>query len=297
MPTLKRAGLIILALVIILSSAAFFIIPAINLDGSRSFEQVSIQAKGYQITGYLSPGRNPGGNWVIFAHGNRGCGQDHPLYHEILENLDENVSVLAIDFSGFGNSPKDGLILSDDVLDRSADIHAAATFLQTEFGVREDQIVLVGHSLGAAQILLAAKDHAYRSIIPIGLGDYRRVMEEPGEQEDYLEKFEENTGIALTVENLVGEVVELTPDSLFSPCPTTPVNLVFGAHDYDLDSFSDYYHSLPASCQETITLNIIPLADHMYGTENSRLPGPLRRAYSKFLLNLLLGELNKMITE
>jgi pimeloyl-ACP methyl ester carboxylesterase len=296
MSILKRAGIIFLALVLILSILAFVVLPKTLLEGSRTYEKVTIPAKGYEIAGYLSLGRNTDGNWVIFAHGNRSCGQNHPLYHEILENLDGDISVLAIDFSGYGDSDDEGMLLSDDILDRSADIHAAASFLRAEFGVQEERIVLVGHSLGAAQIMLAAKGHAYRALIPIGLGDYRRVMNESGEQKDYIEKFEENTGVTLTDEDLLENVVEFTPEALFSPCPKMPVYLVFGAHDYDLQTLSEYYWSLPASCQEMITLKVIPLADHMYGTESSGLPGLVRPAYSKLLLNLLLGELNKMIT-
>lgn len=272
------------------------LLPFLYMSGSRLFEQVTIPADGYEIAGYFSPGTNSNGPWVIFGHGNRQEGQDHVLYQSLLRNVRSEAAVLAIDFRGFGQSSAEGLERADNIWDRSGDFDAAVSYLQANYQVPDDQIVLMGHSLGAAQALRAAHDRQYRRVIPIGLGDYDRVLSNPDQMRDYSEKFASNTGVALEPEVMLREGQKFVPASLFTPCPETPVTLVFGEHD---DSNSVLYSAekVPTQCDPPIRWYIIAQADHMYGTEGRDYPEVIQKLYSTTTLSLLTWRVNRLLDE
>jgi pimeloyl-ACP methyl ester carboxylesterase len=116
-------------------------------------------------------GGSPDGPWIIFAHGNRREGQAHPLYQRLTGNIRAEATVLALDLRGFGQSSADGLETAAAVWDRSGDIEAAVVYLKSHYQATDEQIILMGHSLGAAQALKAAQRRPYRLAIPIGLGE------------------------------------------------------------------------------------------------------------------------------
>jgi alpha/beta superfamily hydrolase len=276
--------------------AGIIAVPIIYMSGVRSFEEVSIPAEGYEIQGYLSKGSKPDGPWVVLTHGNRKSGQAHTLYQRLMHNLTDDVSILAIDFRGFGRSSAEGMLFADRILDRSGDIEAGVAYLKQTYGVEDQQIVLVGHSLGSLQILKAVKGHRYRLLVPIGPANFEVFLTDQERMEDYMTKFERNTGVRLAPDVMVQEGSQLTPQALFSPCPETPVALIVGAYDHG-DTLLDHRQEVPEDCQGTIHWITIPLSDHMYGTEDFNLPRPLRTMSSTLSLSLLTWRLNQLVTD
>lgn len=280
----------VLLLLVVLAGPFFY------LSSSRDFEQLVIPADGYEIVGYLSEGTSRDGPWLVFGHGNRSAGQAHELYQRLLQNVRPEVTILAIDFRGFGQSSAEGLATADRVWDRSDDLAAAVAYLKATYQATDKQIILSGHSLGAAQALKAAQQTPYRLVIPIGLGDYDTILANDEEIRSYSEKLSDATRATIDPEVIRREGEQLRPAGLFSPCPATPVILVFGARD---DGYSVLYsqHKVPDSCQPPISWRTVPLADHMYGTEGGRLPGPVQRYYAAISLSLLTYTINQLLAE
>jgi pimeloyl-ACP methyl ester carboxylesterase len=266
--------------------------PFLYLSGSRNFEQLVIPADGYEIVGYLSEGTSPDGPWFVFAHGNRAIGQAHPLYQRFLRNLQPEATILAIDMRGFGQSSAEGLATADRVWDRSGDFEAAVAYLKATYQATDDRIILSGHSLGAAQALKAAQHTPYRLVIPIGLGDYDTILVNEEEIRSYSEKLSATTGVTIEPEIIRREGEQLRPAGIFSPCPATPVILVFGTREATLSD-----HKLPDHCQLPILWQTVPLADHMYGTEGGRLPSLVQKYYAVISISLLTHAVNKLLVE
>lgn len=265
------------------------------LSESRTFETVTIPANGYEIIGYLSEGEQSESTWVVFGHGNRRQGQQHDLYKRLLARLDDDVSVLAIDFRGFGQSEGQGMWDADKIWDRTEDIEAAVAYLKRKYDVDNHHIILMGHSLGAAQVLLAARQTPYRLVIPIGLGDYDNILESLEAMENYSQKFEDNTGVPLPVEQMMAEGERFRSSALFSPCPATPVVLVYGAkEETDPNSLLHSPDKIEGACPNGINWHIVPYSDHMYGTETGSY-GRLKPVYTTFFLTLLSWHLNQIL--
>jgi pimeloyl-ACP methyl ester carboxylesterase len=260
----------------------------------RPFETVTIPADGYELAGYVSTAEEPNGVWVIFVHGNREEGQAHLLYRRIAGNLANDVSVLSIDMRGFGNSSSAGLETADRVLDRTGDIDAAVDYLKAAYGVEDSQVVLIGHSLGALQVLKAAQARTYRSVISIGPGDFRVFLADEPARRSYATKLGAAMGIRVAVQSIAEEGLEFVPKELFSPCPQSPVALVFGAFDLE-ESLRRAEGEILEACPGTARSVTIPLSDHMYGTEWAFLPGPVRSVASWLPVGLLLWNLDRLI--
>lgn len=269
-------------------------IPFIYTSGSRTFREVSIPAEGYHIAGNISEGTDPAGTWIVFTHGNRKSGQAHRLYQNIINNLDDDLSILAIDFRGFGASSAEGLVTADHVLDRTDDIKAATAYLESSYGISRQNITLIGHSLGALQVLKAGQDNQYGAIIAMGPANFEVFLDNGIRMQRYIQKFEGNTGVEMTGETMLREGSTLTPPSLFSPCPLSPVTLVFGARDHG-DIMLHDRPMIDALCPSNIKWLVIPLADHMYGTEIVGFPNPVPTLYSTFLQSLLKWQLNRLL--
>lgn len=274
--------------------ATGFSVPIRN-GSPRSYQEVSISADGYSLKGYLSESTNPQGIWVIFGHGNRKEGQSHPLYRDILGNISEEVGVLAIDFRGFGGSSSEGLAESEHILDREEDLEAAVRFLAETRGITEDRIVLMGHSFGAAQVVSEARDHAFRLIVPIGLGDWEAALSRSDKMREYRFKFQENTGVLISEEQFVAESRKFMPLSIFKSCPKTPVTFIFASQDDGKKSNIRYFQHFSRNCSYQLRWMSIPLANHTYGTENIRWPRPLQWLYSRISLNLLERRINHLL--
>jgi hypothetical protein len=292
----KKAYILPLLGLSVIIIAIVLLVPFIYLSSSRNFTRVEISADRYNIVGYLSEGTSPNGLWVIFGHGNRQEGQDHKLYQKFLHNLRPDVSILAVDFRGFGQSSAEGLEVADSIWDRSGDFNAAIAYLRTTYHTSNDQIILIGHSLGAAQALKAAQRVHYRLVIPIGLGDYDVVLASRESIREYSEKLSNNFGVNINPEVIIREGEEMRPLSLFSPCPITPVVLVFGAQD-DKNSLLYSKYKVPDHCNPPILWRIIPFADHMYGTEKRGYPKLITEYYSTVTMSFLIRTINQLSTE
>jgi pimeloyl-ACP methyl ester carboxylesterase len=62
-------------------------------------------------------------------------------------------SVLAIDLRGFGGSSGDGIEQAPNTIDRSEDLLTIENYLINNYDVQDDQLILIGHSFGAAQVM------------------------------------------------------------------------------------------------------------------------------------------------
>jgi pimeloyl-ACP methyl ester carboxylesterase len=291
---MKRILLIIIGfgLLVIIGLA----LPSIYLSNTRSYTQVTIPANGYDLAGYLSEGSKEGGHWIIFFHGNRREGEAHPLYQQILNNLPEEAGVLAIDFRGFAGSADENLANSQEVFDRGEDIQAAAAYLADQKGVNDDQIILIGHSFGAAQVAHAAHDRAYKLVIPIGLGDWQTLLANSKQLMAYLRKIEENTGVSVPREKVIEEGTRFTPQAITDPCPLAPIVFVFAGFDDGKKPMQEQYQKKKANCPTLAGWEIVPFANHTYGTEPTRLPGFLQNLYSKIELSYLIWRLDKIFS-
>ena len=111
---------------------------------------------GVRLNGWFA---EPEGNQpravVLFTHGNGGnVAEQRQVIRLLRDQL--NASVLVFDYRGYGRSG--GIPTEAGLLD---DARAARHWLAKRTGVRESDIVLVGHSLGGAVAVdLAAKDGA-----------------------------------------------------------------------------------------------------------------------------------------
>lgn len=270
-------------------------LPYLYLSGSREYQQVQVPADGYQLTGYLSTASEPAGKWMIFLHGNRKEGQDKELYRFIRQEIPDQYSVLAIDMRGFGASPNAGMQGAEHILTRMEDIEAAVSYLESEYGVTADQIILLGHSLGAAQVMRAALDHSFSQAVVIGLGDWDGLLGDDRQVKTYTEKFLLNTGVSIAPGQVKQEGGQFSTDVLFAGCPLTPAWLIFASGDDGLTPLASSYQASSQRCAGDLGWSVVPFSDHMYGTENQSLPGVLRDFRSRIMISLLMWRLDQAL--
>lgn len=114
-------------------------------------------ADGVKLHGWFVPCENPRAI-ALFAHGNAGNITHRDDYFRELHRL--GVAVLAFDYRGYGRSagsPSEAGVL--------ADARAARAWLAQRVGVPENQIVLLGESLGCAVMVLLAADDGARGLV------------------------------------------------------------------------------------------------------------------------------------
>lgn len=110
-------------------------------------------ADGTHLHGWYCPHEKPRAV-VLFLHGNAGNITHTAEYVRSLHDLHQ-LTVLSLDYRGFGRS--EGVPTETGVL---ADARAARAWLAKRTGVRECDILLMGHSLGGGVAVdLAAKDN------------------------------------------------------------------------------------------------------------------------------------------
>lgn len=281
--------------VIILIAIGLLIVPRSYLSSERSFEELAIQGEDYQLHGYISEGTDSNGKWVVFVHGNRKPGQEHELYQNIREILPPEYSVLAVDLRGFGGSVGDGEHQLPRSIDRSADLTAVSDYLSETYDVKQDKIVLVGHSFGAAQVLNTAQDQNYLLVVPIGLGDWDALLASESGIDGYMQKFEANTGIQVERSVLIENAENFTTGSLFNGCPESPVWYLYASQDDAIPVHKEAFNLLSEACPGLVQWSEVPFSDHMYGTEMFKLPEPLRRMYSSISLSFLKYRLEQIL--
>lgn len=109
---------------------------------------------GTRLHGWYAPAQQPRAQ-LLFAHGNAGHLAHRADFVRYVQR-ELNVSVLIFDYRGYGRS--EGSPSESGVL---ADVRAARDWLAERAGVRPDQIVLMGESIGGAVVVdLAAADGA-----------------------------------------------------------------------------------------------------------------------------------------
>lgn len=289
----KKIGIILVIGLVLF--AIIILLPYFYLSGGREYQEVTIPAEGYQLAGYISVGTDPEGEWIVMVHGNRKEGQAKELYQLIRQNLPPEVSVLAIDMRGFGASSNTGMEQAEDILLRLEDIEAASKYLKSEYGVNENQVILIGHSLGAAQVLRSAQNSSYHQAIPIGLGYWDGLLENERLIKTYTEKFFNNTGVTLSPERVKEEAGEFSSTALFGDCPAVPSWLIFASADDGLSPLAPSYQEAGARCPEHVRWSVIPVSDHMFGTENRSLPKILKDFRSRVMISLLMWNLDRIL--
>lgn len=91
-------------------------------------------------------------------------------YRDVAAKLVPYYKVIAVDFRGHGDSQGEYDDLTDDDFKlMTRDVEAAALFLQTE-GVAEENISLVGASIGANLALLYAMEHPVKNLLLLSPG-------------------------------------------------------------------------------------------------------------------------------
>ncbi len=152
------ALLLLLALMFFEESLIFF--PSRYPEGNwqpadLQFEDAWFAASdGTRLHGWYAPAQQPRAQ-LLFAHGNAGHLAHRADFVRYVQR-ELNVSVLIFDYRGYGRS--EGSPSESGVL---ADVRAARDWLAERAGVRPDQIVLMGESIGGAVVVdLAAADGA-----------------------------------------------------------------------------------------------------------------------------------------
>lgn len=291
---MKKIVIAIVAILIIFG-IGLIVIPYLYLSNGRSFQKVSISGDGFQLRGYLSLGSDPEGEWIIFVHGNRKEGQNHELYQTIRESFSQEYSILALDLRGFGGSTGEGIQQYPRSIDRSEDLHTTVAYIKDNYDAEEDEIILVGHSLGAAQVLKDAQNHSYLMVIPIGLGNWDDLIDSPRNLQSYIRKFEANTGTPLDPEIVIQDIHQFSTQALFIDCPDSPVWFIYADRDDGLTIHDLFYQSLKERCQPNVKRSEVAISDHMYGTEEMRIPEPLRGIYSRYSLSFLKWRINQIL--
>ncbi len=259
----------------------------------RVYRPVSIPADGHILAGFLSTGTDPHGPWVLLVHGNRPEGQQHPLYEALRQGLLPEATVLALDLRGFGASSAGEPEESEPILDRVGDIEAAVAYLYA-LGARPDGVALIGHSLGALQVLRAGQGGDFGLVLALGPADFSAFLATTESRLAYAAKFQRATGLPLTADRLAQEGPAFTPAGLFTPCPKSPVVLVFGQFDLK-ESLAGARPFIEDTCGERVRWQRVPLADHMYHTEPNRLPGVLRQWVGRWTRQALLNLVNDSV--
>ena len=292
---MKKIVLAIVAILIVIE-IGLIVIPYLYLSGGRSFQEVTIPGDGFQLRGYLSSGSNPDARWIIFVHGNRKVGQDHELYQAIRESIPQEYSVLAVDLRGFGGSTGEGLQQNPRSIDRNEDLHTAVRYLKENYQAEDSEIIFIGHSFGAAQVLKGAQSNNNLLVIPVGLGFWDDLLESPKNLRAYIRKFETNTGTSLDPEIVLQDIHQYSTKALFTNCPESPVWFIYASNDDGLARHDLLYQSLNERCQPNVKRSEIPISDHMFGTEETRVPEPLRGIYSRYSLSLLKWRINQVLS-
>jgi hypothetical protein len=124
-----------------------------------AYEEVSFtSADGTKLHGWFVPRRNPK-RVILYCHGN---GEDVSSVGELAAMLSESdqASVFVFDYRGYGHSQG-----RPDEIGCIADGNAAQHWLAERAGVRLNDVVLMGRSLGSAVAIALAADNGARALV------------------------------------------------------------------------------------------------------------------------------------
>ncbi len=115
-------------------------------------ERVNFSSNGHELSGLMEWPESEARAIALFAHCFT-CGKDIAAASRICRALTESgIAVLRFDFTGLGNS--DGDFANTNFSSNIQDLIAAADFLRSRHRAPD---ILIGHSLGGAAVLAAAK--------------------------------------------------------------------------------------------------------------------------------------------
>jgi pimeloyl-ACP methyl ester carboxylesterase len=181
------------------------------------------------------------------------------------------------------------------ILDHEPDWRAALAYLENNLGASPDQIILVGHSMGATMVMDAARKASFRLSVPIGLGDWNLILDNPEKISDHVNKIKANTGVSIDPALLRPNKAQYSPEVVFASCPLTPVRLIYAGRDDGPHTLFPYINEAQEECADLIGWRFVPYSDHMYGTELAGYPRPVRDLYSRLSLSLLKWQLLGLI--
>ena len=152
--------LAVLLMMMFLENALIFPAPRYPTgDWQHGLEDVYFQsADGTELHGLFLEHENPDVH-ILFCHGNG----EHVAYTcDLLESYhdDMNATVFSFDYRGYGRSagkPHEQGVLEDS--------HAAHQWLAKRLGIRPDEIVLIGRSLGGAVAVDLATTNGARALV------------------------------------------------------------------------------------------------------------------------------------
>jgi fermentation-respiration switch protein FrsA (DUF1100 family) len=129
-----------------------------TLAGSDFEDAWFTAADGTRLNGWYLPHENPAGT-VLFAHGNAG---NLTQYVDLMRNLHDRhrLSVMVFDYRGYGKS--DGEPDEDGILE---DACAAREWLAQRANLAENDIILMGQSLGGGIVVDLAADDGARGLV------------------------------------------------------------------------------------------------------------------------------------
>ncbi len=228
-----------------------------------------LSANGLCLRGTLKSTLKIPGALVVICHGNRRGGRKHRLYNALADRLMEEFAVLSFDFHGFGESqkPHGGEFPSFDF---RSDIQAAARYMADRYGQTPADVVLIGHSMGSTQVLRTARELDSRLAIAIGLIDYHRIVTGICGCRRYAKKIKRSTGVALSADHLIDFLQPLMLDTLLADCFHGHTCFIYGSKEAPFPVRRHIDH-LADKCANKTDLFVVPRADHMFGTERTRL--------------------------
>ncbi len=115
------------------------------------YQEVAFESDGLRLRGWLSPGK-PGQPAAVIVHGLGDTLESYQEHAQLFRDL--GYAVLLFDLRGHGGSEGRYTTLGGR---ESDDVRSAMSYLKSE-GLGESGYVLVGHSMGAVAVLLAAAD-------------------------------------------------------------------------------------------------------------------------------------------
>jgi len=239
---------------------------------------------------------------IVLCHGNRKQGRNHRLYRTLAQLLSRRYAVLSFDFRGFGESDKP-FGNQYESLDFSNDIARAVEFLRSRFGVPPKEIILLGHSLGALQVLNAARSLPVSLVIAVGPSDVHKENLAEAKQDYYVNKIRRHTGVILQKSNLAQAVEALKLENIFSDCLSKRLHLIFGGSEHAARDVEKYLEDFKRRCHDMtpVLTTIIVGTNHMYDTESKGLHKVIDRVKGLFFGNSavhsLATEIKRIIEE
>jgi fermentation-respiration switch protein FrsA (DUF1100 family) len=157
------AYLIVVLLMMYFETRLVYPVPPLQAGDWRptgfKYEDVSFEsADGTKLQGWFVPGHSPR-RVILYCHGN---GADLSSFGELATTLSESLhaAVFVFDYRGYGHSQG-----QPSELGCIADGNAAQHWLAERMGVRPNDVILMGQSLGSAVAVALAAENGARALV------------------------------------------------------------------------------------------------------------------------------------